>query len=314
MSKILVFGSSNVDMVFRILNMPQLGETLRCTSYVNSPGGKGANQACACARLGADTVFLSAVGKDEFAANVLNSLKSAGVDTSKVMYSESEHTGLAVINVDKTGENTIVIAPGANSLCTEEYVLQNLSILRDSEVCLVQMELPDESVYEFIRQAKRHKKKVIFNPAPAVNEIPDDIYAGLDYITPNETEIATITGMQANTEGEIIKAAEWLLNKGVKNVLVTVGSKGVIYVSRLGVKTFSAFSVESVDTTAAGDTFNAGLAVALLEGKPVDDAIRFGCAAAAISVTRNGAQTSIPSREEVDGFMNIHINNNAEWR
>mgnify|MGYP003196139734 FL=1 len=303
MGKILVFGSSNADMILKTVNIPQKGETVRCEDYKNAAGGKGANQACACAKLGADTVFLSAVGSDQFADMVLSSLRAAGTDVSRVLKSASQSTGFAVINVDSVGENTIVVVPGANQLCTEEYISENLAAIADADICLVQLELPGKSVYEFIRQAKLCGKTVIFNPAPASKDIPDDIYDGLDYITPNETEIAQITGMAAESEAEIAAAAERLLEKGVKNVIVTIGSKGVIHVSSEGARRYPAYKVKSVDTTAAGDTFNAGLAVALLEGKGLQDAISFGNAAAGISVTRNGAQPSIPSREEVDGFI-----------
>lgn len=308
MGGILVFGSSNADMVFRLPAMPQKGETVRCDEYSNAPGGKGANQACACAKLGAKTTFLSAVGCDAFSGMIMNSLSSVGVDITRMLNVSDVPTGFAAISVDSTGENSIIVVPGANSLCTEEYVNSNQTILEEAEICLVQLELPLSSVISFVRQAKKLNKTVIFNPAPASQDIPEDVYKSLDYFTPNETEIEQITGIGADSEEGIIDAAKSLLGKGVKNVIVTVGNRGAILINNDTIVHYPAFEVNSVDSTAAGDTFNAGLAVALLEGKTIDDAIGFASAAAAISVTRMGAQPSVPSREEVDEFIRIRMN------
>ena len=300
MKKILVVGSSNVDFVLGVKEMPKIGETIRGISFANIPGGKGANQACACGKLGGDCTFLSCVGLDSMGDLVLNSLKSANVDVSAVQRLDNTPTGMAFIMVDQTGDNSIVVIPGANGKCKSRFYESHLDLVDQADIVLTQLETPLDDIYALLKQAKAAGKVTVLNPAPAPDNIPDDVLAAVDWITPNETELSRITGMPADTLEEISAAAAILLGKGVGNVLVTIGSRGVFLCSKTEQIHYPTIHTTAVDTTAAGDTFNAAFTVALSEGKTVADAIRFANTAASISVTRKGAQTSIPSREEVD--------------
>lgn len=305
MGKILVMGSSNMDLVLGVDGIPRPGETIMSTSYSQIPGGKGANQACACAKLGGDCKFLSAVGQDGFGEMLLSSLDSAGVDIHSVVKYEDLPTGMAVITVDKRGENSIVVIPGANQACDNDYLQANENSLLEAETVLSQLEVPVDCVVKFMMAAKALGKRTILNPAPAPEkgELPDELFDGLDYFTPNETELEKITGRMTYTMEQIIGAAKTLLDKGTRNVIVTVGSKGAVLVNQNGARLYETVTVDAVDTTAAGDTFNAGLAVALTEGKSIEDAIIYANAAASISVTRKGAQVSIPTCDEVETLL-----------
>ena len=304
MKKIAVLGSSNMDFVFTVEEMPRTGETIKSLEFHKVPGGKGANQACACGKLGGDCIFLSAVGKDDSGEILLDSLKRAGVCTEKVLRAEKDTTGMAAIMVNAKGDNSIVIVPGANKACGKSYVEDNTEVIKEADVVLTQLETPEEGVYQFIEAAKAAGKTVILNPAPAREGIPEEILQGLDYLTPNETELNKLTGMPVETLEELEKASETLLKKGVKNVIVTIGKRGALLSNEAGNRICPAFTgIKAVDTTAAGDTFNAGLAVGLAEGRPLTEAILFANAAAAISVTRKGAQTSIPTKEEADELI-----------
>lgn len=300
MKKILVAGSSNIDFVLRVAEMPRKGETIHTRSFHKIPGGKGANQACACGKLGGDCVFLSAVGKDGLGDIVLDSLRSVNVDVSKVLLDADTPSGMAVIAVNDEGENSIMIVPGANALCDRTYLEVNEDSLNASDYVLVQLETPNDDIYEFLEKAKSLGKTTILNPAPAPEYVPDHVLNQLDYITPNETELAKISDMKTDTIEEIETAARALLKKGVKNVLVTIGARGAFLCNESEAKVYPTIKVTPVDTTAAGDTFNAGFVVALASDMPVDHAIQFANVAASLSTTRAGAQPSIPSREEVE--------------
>lgn len=301
MKKIAVLGSSNMDYVFTVEDMPRKGETIHCRDFQKIPGGKGANQACACGKLGGECTFLSVVGDDGSGEILLESLQAAGVHTEKVAKVKGCTTGMAAIMVNAEGNNSIVIVAGANQACDRSYVEKQIDVIRDADVVLTQLETPEDGVFYFIRAAKAAGKIVILNPAPAPGQIPDDILRDLDYITPNETELNTLTGVPVKTMDEIEKAAMKLFGKGVRNVIVTIGSRGALLCNASGCKVYPAFNyLKPVDTTAAGDTFNAGLAVGVAEGMNLEQSIRLANAAAAISITRSGAQTSIPTREEVN--------------
>lgn len=303
MKKILIVGSSNIDFVLRVADMPRKGETIHTKSFHQIPGGKGANQACACGKLGGDCVFLSAVGQDGLGSAVLESLRKAGVDVSRVLHDEAATTGMAIISVNDEGENCIMLVPGANAVCTSGYFNRHRDAVDAADIVVAQLETPAEDIYTLLDAAKRTGKVTMLNPAPAPDSIPDFVLDGLDFLTPNETELERLTGMKTGTFEEISAAADSLLARGTRNILVTVGSRGALLCNKDGTQIYPAFKSDPVDTTAAGDTFNAGLAVALAEGKPLESAIEFANAAASISITRKGAQTSIPLRAEVDTFL-----------
>jgi len=305
MGKIAVLGSSNIDFVFSVEEMPRKGETIKSLDFHRIPGGKGANQACACGRLGGECTFLSMVGDDDSGKLLLESLEAANVRTDRMVKQVSCTTGMADILVNKEGDNSIVLVAGANQFCDRSYVESCMDVIREADVVLAQLETPMEGVFAFIQAAKADGKLVILNPAPASDRIPGEILEGLDYLTPNETELNTMTGMPVETIEELEQAAKVLVKKGVKNVIVTIGQRGALLCNQEGSRVYPALTyLKAVDTTAAGDTFNGGLAVGLSEGMALDEAIRLASAAAAISVTRKGAQTSIPTREETDRIGN----------
>ncbi len=299
MKKILVFGSSNIDYVLNVAEMPKNGETVRSTGFCLIPGGKGANQACACGRLGGDCIFLGAVGKDGNGEALIASLERANVDCRGMRIAPDTPTGMAIIPVDSHGENRIIIVPGANALCNDAYLQSSLSLIQHADLVLTQLETPLETVYALIRFARDAGKTVVLNPAPAVPDLPTDLYPCVDCITPNETELAILSAMPVDTEEEIIRAARVLIDRGVGHVIVTVGKQGAIHVHAGGTVRYPAFPTVPVDTTAAGDTFSAALAVALASGLDLAAAIPFGNAAASLTVGKKGAQTSIPNRAEV---------------
>ena len=301
--KILIVGSSNVDFVLGVRDMPLPGETLLSHSFDNVPGGKGANQACACGRLGGDSTFLSCVGKNAQGQMLLESLNAAGVNTGFVRVLDGVPTGMAFITVNAAGENAIVVVPGANALCNKAYFEECDKVLKESDIILAQLETPAEDVYRLLKQARQLGKTTILNPAPAPDSLPKDVLPAIDYLTPNETELSKLTGMPTETMEEIHAAAWKLLEGGVGHVLVTIGSRGVYLCDRNGANQYPTVKVTPVDTTAAGDTFNAGFAVGLSEGMPPEKAIAMANRAASLSVTRKGAQTSIPTREEVEASL-----------
>lgn len=303
MEKILVIGSANVDFVVDVEDMPALGETLLCKEFQKVPGGKGANQAYACGRLGGDTMFLSVVGRDELGDALIENLKRANVCTKAIRQAGQANTGMAIVYVDHAGDNSIVVVPGANSLCDVAYLEQNLRYIEDSSIVLLQMEIPFESVCYAVRRAKALGKTVILNPAPVPEYIPEDIYQGLDFITPNESEFKRLTGCPSEELEDIAAYGQKLLAQGVRHVIVTLGGRGAILITQEGWQCYPPPSVKVVDTTAAGDTFNAALARKLAEGCTPQEAIQFANYASALAVSKPGAQPSIPSYAEVVQFI-----------
>lgn len=302
MKKILVIGSSNLDYVIRVGEMPAVGETLLGKSLERIPGGKGANQACACGRLGGDTAFLSAVGTDGLGEVVLENLVAAGVDCSHVARCPGS-TGMAVIYVNDAGNNSIVVVAGANAACDRDYLAKTWGLVEQADIVIAQMEIPHDAVAEVMRRAHGMGKVTILNPAPAPDSLPADLYPCLHYITPNETELQKLTGMPVDTAEDAGAAAAVLLERGVGQVVVTLGEKGALLKSRTREQLFPALPVQAVDTTAAGDTFNGAMAVRLAEGASIEEAIAFANAASALAVSRKGAQTSIPSRAETEALL-----------
>jgi len=297
MKKILVVGSLNVDMVVRVPHMPVAGETILAEKADTVPGGKGANQAYAAGKLGAQTIMFGAVGNDRYAEIEKKSLQSAGVDVSRLIVRTDFDTGLAWITVNDAGDNSIVVVSGANKTLSEKDIADNDDLLHSCDIVLCQMEIPVQTVLCAARRAKELGKTVILDPAPVPKDFPAELYTYVDIIKPNETELSLLTGA-ASSDYE--KGADILRSRGVKNVIVTLGGAGAFVNSETeGKHMLTVRPVPVVDTTAAGDSFTAALAVRLASGSSLLQAVRYANEVATIVVTRKGAQTSIPTAEEV---------------
>lgn len=297
MKKILVVGSLNVDMVVRVPHMPVAGETILAEKADTVPGGKGANQAYAAGKLGAQTIMFGAVGNDRYAEIEKKSLQSAGVDVSRLIVRADCDTGLAWITVNDEGDNSIVVVSGANKTLSEKDIADNDDLLHSCDIVLCQMEIPVQTVLCAARRAKELGKTVILDPAPVPKDFPAELYTYVDIIKPNETELSLLTGA-ASSDYE--KGADILRSRGVKNVIVTLGGAGAFVNSETeGKHMLTVRPVPVVDTTAAGDSFTAALAVRLASGSSLLQAVRYANEVATIVVTRKGAQTSIPTAAEV---------------
>lgn len=299
---ILVVGSTHVDFYIKVPRLPQPDETIKGYTFFTRPGGKGANQAVACAKLGATTYFLSAVGKDFLADIALQALTSAGVNVKYVQVDEGTHTGVAFILLSENGENMIIIAPGADNSIKPEHVDKALRELgNEVKVILTQLEIPMETVFYTLKRGKEIGATTILNPAPA-NPQTKMLLKYTDIITPNRVEASQLSGIEVKDLESAFKAGEEILKKGPRAAIVTLGSGGAALVTREMKKHVPAFKVSAVDTVGAGDAFTAGVAVALLEGKDLGEAVLFANAVAALKVTRIGAQ-SVPTRSEVEEFI-----------
>ncbi len=297
--RITVLGSYNTDLVTFTPRLPQPGETILGRGFKIGPGGKGSNQAVAAARLGAAVSFIGRVGQDMFGEMALDLWRQEGINTACVVRDPDHHTGEATILVDDAAENIIVVASGANFAITPTDVDRAEAVIAASDILLTQHEVPLPAVSRALELARKHGVRTILNPAPA-QQLTSEILALVDVITPNQTEATIITGRPAD---DAESAARALCEKGAQTVVLTLGSRGVLLLDSGGVQQFPIFKVEPVDTTGAGDAFNGGLAVALAEGQPMADAIRFASATAAISVTRPGATDSMPKRAEVESLL-----------
>lgn len=297
MKKILVIGSLNVDMVVNVPHMPVAGETILAGNMELVPGGKGANQAYAAGRLGAQVTMFGAVGDDSYSDIEKKSLASVGVDTSHLLVRKENSTGLAWISVNSEGDNSIVVIQGANATLTEIDIAAHEDLLRDCDILLCQLEIPLKTVIYAAKRAKEFGKTVILDPAPVPKEFPEELFSYIDVIKPNEKEAAQLLGEPVTNYEE---ASDKLRSSGVKNVLITLGPKGAYINSESeGKHLIPVRQVPVVDTTAAGDSFTAALAVRLAEGSSLVQAVRYANEVAAIVVTRKGAQTSIPDASEV---------------
>lgn len=299
MKRITVIGSLNMDVVLEIPHMPKIGETISAGGLELVPGGKGANQAYAAGKLGGRVGMIGAVGKDSAGKALIRNLELAGVDTSGIEIIDGETSGQAFITVDEDGNNSIIIVAGANGKVTKEMIQKNESLIRESDIIVMQMEIPADAVMYAKDMAAAMGKQIILDPAPALPDFEDDLWKNVDYVKPNETELAILTGCRTDTQEGIKAGAHLLLDKGVKNVVVSLGSRGCMLVTEEKEVFFPANKVKAVDTTAAGDSFTAAFALALSEGKNCEEAVCFGQRVSSIVVTRKGAQTSIPTREEV---------------
>ena len=299
---ILVFGSINMDLTAYVPKLPQPGETLQGSSYITVPGGKGNNQAVAAARLGADVKFIGRVGTDGFGEEVLQIVSEQNVDTSLVMKDPDHGTGIAVISVDKNAENSIIIISGANFAMDDSDVERASRNMVDAKVLMLQLEVPLDACLKAAQAAKEKGVKVVFDPAPAI-PLPEEAFKLMDFITPNEIETEILTGIRPANQEDASKAAKIFLEKGVGTAIIKLGAKGVYYENKDESGFIPPYKVNPIDTVAAGDAFNGGVAVAVSEGKPLAEAVRWGAAAGAIATTRKGALPAMPYREEVEKLM-----------
>lgn len=300
MNHVLVIGSLNMDFDVYTSHRPEPGETVMGKSMKMVPGGKGANQAYALARMNVKTAMIGAVGDDPFGQMLIHNLQTAGVDTSSIRLS-SQETGKAFIEIDEQGQNYITVIAGANHDLDETLLLDHLDLFEQADAIVMQLEIPLPIVCQAAKLCRQKEKLLILDPAPAVKDLPADLFPLVDIAKPNETELSILTGMPTNTREEIVSAAKKLHAMGVKNVMVTLGGKGTLLVQDSGIREFPAYPVKAVDTTAAGDCFLASF-LSQFDGQDFSAAIDFGAKAAAIAVTRPGAQSSIPSYEEVCRF------------
>lgn len=303
---ITVVGSIHIDFYIRLPKLPTPGETVLGHGFTMLPGGKGANQAVACSRLGAYTYMVGRVGKDIFGEKLIKNFKKNKVNTKYIKIDKSTHTGIAFILLDeKTGENMITVAPGADYNVSKADVDDAISAIDKSKVVLLQLEIPVDTVVYAAKKAWERGAKVILNPAPAT-KLPDEIYKYVYVLTPNRVEASILTGIDIRTLDDVVNAGKLLINKGVDYVIITLGAEGSMVISREFTKHIPAYKVKVVDTTGAGDAFNAALAVSLAEGKDVLEACRIANAAAALQITKLGAQSGLPTREELEEFLRKH--------
>ncbi len=298
---VLIIGSSNTDMVVKTEHFPKPGETVLGGTFLMNPGGKGANQAVAAARLGAEVRFVAKTGNDIFGKQALEGFKKEGIDTRFVTESTSAASGIALITVNAQGQNEIVVASGANMDLHPTDIPDDA--FEDVALALFQLEIPAETVHWALTKCAAKQIRTILNPAPAM-ELGPGFLNGLYLITPNETETELITGIAVESEESLQKATQHLFERGVQNVIITLGSKGVYLAGDSFTGIIPTPVVEAVDSTAAGDVFNGALLKALADGETLEQASRFACRAAAISVTRMGAQSSAPYQHELESFFN----------
>lgn len=300
MAKILVVGSINMDLVVRVPHIPEPGETVLGGDFETFPGGKGANQAVAASRMGGEVTMVGRVGNDNFGDTLIHTLLEDKIRTTQVTKDANVATGVAMIAVSSDGENVIMVASGANMHVTVEDVNNVRPLMREADILLLQLELPLEVVTSAVDLAKAYHVPVILNPAPA-QLLSRTLLSNVDFLTPNTNELKILTG-EEDVEQAIQKLKDW----GLKNIIVTLGANGARVITEEMDKHLPAFEITAVDTTAAGDAFNGALAVGLAEGIALLDAIWMGMAAGALAATKRGAQTSLPTREEVEHFLRSH--------
>ena len=298
-SKIIVVGSSNTDMIIQLERIPRPGETILGGQFATAAGGKGANQAVAAARAGGQVTFVARVGRDMFGDQAVAGFVSDGINVDYIVRDETAPSGVALIFVAQDGENSIAVAGGANGLLSPADVEKAAPALSGASALVMQLETPLPTVQAAAGLAAAAGVRVILNPAPA-QPLPDELLQRVSILTPNETEAELLTGIAVVDDATAHQAADKLLARGVQNVILTLGARGALVVNSQTRQLVPGFAVKAVDTVAAGDVFNGALAVALGEGQPLLGAVQFANAAAAISVTRSGAQPSAPTREEID--------------
>lgn len=300
--KILVIGSFMMDLVVRTNRFPQTGETIIGSSFSKFPGGKGANQAVAAARLGAEVTMVGKVGTDPFGDEFLTTLKAEGINTAYILRDTQHPTGVGSITLDQQGSNRIIVVPGANLHYNISELDNTKKLIKASNILIVQLEMDLNMIAEAVSYASSVQVPVILNPAPA-QMLSDEILQNVTYLTPNETEVEILTGIKVLTKEDAEAAGRVLLQKGVQNVVITLAEKGAIIVNSTGSHYVTSFKVNPVDTVAAGDAFNGALAVELISGKSLKEAVEFANAVGALTVTREGAIPSLPNREEIEAFI-----------
>lgn len=303
-ANVVVIGSLNMDLVTRAPRLPRGGETLIGHSFTTVSGGKGANQAVAAARLGAQVSMVGCVGNDAYGAQLRDALLADQINCQAVSVVE-DSSGVALIVVDDNSQNAIVIVAGANGSMTPAVIDRFDAVLQAADVIICQLEIPDATVGHALKRGRELGKTVILNPAPASRPLPSDWFASIDYLIPNESEAAALSGLPVDSLESAEKAAAQLISMGAGNVIVTLGAQGALFANGAGYQHFPAPKVKAVDTTAAGDTFVGGFAAALAAGETEVESIRFGQIAAALSVTRAGAQPSIPTSSDVQAFKPV---------
>jgi ribokinase len=299
---IVVIGSSNIDLVAKAPQIPIPGQTLTGTDFFMVPGGKGANQAVAAAKLGADVIFVAKLGKDVFAEKSLENFKNTGINTKHVEQIDNVPSGVALIAVDANGQNSIIVVPGANGCICPDDVDKAESDIASAAVVVAQLEIPIETVHHAAELAKKYNVHFILDPAPA-RAIPKSLLEMVDVIKPNETEAEILTSIRVTDADSAKKAADMLLDAGVKNVIISMGDKGFFIADRENYEMVQNKKVIAKDSTAAGDAFTGALAFGMANGKSVKQAAVYANAVAAVSVTRFGAQPSMPTKKEVDDFI-----------
>lgn len=299
---ILVIGSFMMDMVVRTARAPEEGETIIGESFSRFPGGKGANQAVAAARLGGNVTFAGKIGTDQFGDEAQLVLKKEQINTQYLLRDNETLTGIGVITLDFNGSNRIIVVPGANL----KYKLEDLTgiknIIKNSKIIIAQLEMDLSMTEQAISIASLYKIPVILNPAPA-QQLSDDLLSKITFLTPNETEAEILTGIRVSSVDDAALAGKALLEKGVKNVIITLAEKGSLLANEDGVKHFPGYPVQSIDSVAAGDSFNGALAYGLVNGMTIEDTIKFANAVGALTVTKDGAIPSLPYKTEVDEFL-----------
>ncbi len=304
--KVTVFGSFVVDLMGRTPHLPVPGETVKGSMFKMGPGGKGFNQGVAAHKAGAEVTMVTKLGKDTFGQVALDAMKDLQMNTECIFQTEEAETGIALILVDEnTSQNEILVVSGACNTVTDEEVESITDVIKESEYLLTQLETNLSSIEKVIDIAYKNGVKVILNTAP-VQPIPDEVLSKVNLITPNEVEAEILTGICVDSEKAADQAAEWFFKRGVKNVIITLGGRGVYVSSEGKSEMIPAYKVDAIDTTGAGDAFNGGLLAALSEGKNIWDAVTFANALAALSVQRLGTTPAMPSREEIDQFLQTH--------
>lgn len=304
MKRIVVVGSSNTDLIIKVSEIPRPGETLLGGEFMTFPGGKGANQAVAAARAGGDVVFVAAVGDDAYGEEAIKGYRLDNINTEDIKVCKGVPSGIAMITISDKGENAITVASGANAELTPADLEEAEEPFDEADYMLIQLETPLDTVLKAVELCTNFNTRVILNPAPAA-DLSDEILKGVSILTPNETEAERLTGITVTDEKTAAEAADVLHKRGIETVIITLGPEGA-YLSDQDSgtqKLIAGFTVNPVDTTAAGDVFNGQLAVALAEGEALEEAVRIAHAAAALSVQKLGAQSSIPRREETDYFL-----------